>query len=214
MAFENNSGLNVSNHYGPRTSGGGQGVHKTEGFENEYVVDGASQGLPYLLPRGGGVFVYKVDGTYALGTVTDVTVGGLSVIGATEAAPIHIPHTNTGEVVVTGLTGGRYVIYFKKSAGYEPDIIPAFPGDPVAVVSVVATPATITVAVSGTDQITSAVNPDDAEQSVTYESSDPSVATVSSSGVVTGVSAGSATITVTSTADGTKTDTVAVTVTA
>lgn len=214
MPYENTSGLGVSNHYGARTSGGGQGVHKTEGFENEYVVDGASQGLPYLFPRGGGVFVYKLDDTYAIGTVTDVTIGGLSVIAATEAAPIHIPHTNTGEVVVTGMTDGRYVIYFKKSAGYEADILPAFPGDEVTVVSVVATPATVSVAVGGTAQITSGVNPSDAEQSVTYESSAPSVATVSSSGVVTGVSAGSATITVTSTADGTKTDTVAVTVTA
>lgn len=212
MAYEDSAGLNVHNHYGPRHTGGEQGVHKTEGFENEYVVDGASQGLEYLFPRGGGVFVYKIDDTYAIGTVTDVTIGGLSVMAATETTPIHIPYTNTGEVVVTGLTGGRLVIYFKKSAGYEADIYPAFPGDDVAVVSVVSLPATITVAVAGTSQITSAVNPSDAVQTVTYASSDPTKATVSSSGVVTGVATGSATITITSTADATKTDTVAVTV--
>lgn len=214
MPYENSAGLNVHNHYGPRTTGGEQGVHKTEGFENEYVVDGASQGLEYLFPRGGGVFVYKLDDTFAIGTVTNVTIGGLSVMAATEDAPIKIPYTNTGEVVVTGLTGGRFVIYFKKSAGFEPDIYPAFPGDDVAVVSVVSTPATLSVAVGATSQITSAVNPNDADQAVTYASSSPANATVSSSGVVTGVAAGSATITITSVADNSKTDTVAVTVTA
>ena len=214
MAYEDSAGLNVHNHYGPRVTGGEQGVHKTEGFENEYVVDGASQGLEYLFPRGGGVFVYKIDRTFAIGTVTAVTIGGLNVTGATEAAPIKIPHTNTGEVVATGLTGGRLVIYFKKSAGYEADIYPAFPGDEVAVVSVVSTPATLSVAVAATAQITSAVNPNDADQAVTYASSSPANATVSSSGVVTGVAAGSATITITSVADNSKTDTVAVTVTA
>ena len=214
MPYEDSAGLNVHNHYGPRVTGGEQGVHKTEGFENEYVVDGASQGLEYLFPRGGGVFVYKLDDTFAIGTVTNVTIGGLSVLAATEEAPIHIPYTNTGEVVVTGLTGGRYVIYFKKSAGYEEDIYPAFPEDDIAVVSVVSLPATLSVAVGATSQITSTVNPNDAVQTVSYASSAPATASVSSSGVVTGVAAGSATITITSTADNTKTDTVAVTVTA
>lgn len=213
MAFEDSAGLNVHNHYGPRHSGGEQGVHKTEGFENEYVVDGASQGLPYLFPRGGGVFVYKIDRTYAIGTVTDVTIGGLSVNSATEAAPIKIPFNNTGVVATPGLTGGRLVIYFKKSAGYEPDIYPAFPNDgqePVA--SVDTTPATLSLSVGGTKQVSSIVSPSLANQSVVYSTSDATKATVSPSGVVTGVAAGSATITARSVADNTKTDTVAVTV--
>lgn len=215
MAYEDSAGLNVSNHYGPRTSGGSQGVHKTEGFENEYVVDGASQGLPYLFPRGGGVFVYKIDMTYVIGTVTDITIGGLSVMDATEEAPIKIPYNNTGEVVVTGLTGGRLVIYFKKSAGYEPDIYPAFPSTGTTpVVSVTTTPAALSVAVGGTAQVSSVVAPSGADQDVAYSTSDAAIATVSPSGVVTGVAAGSATITATSVGDNTKTDTVAVTVTA
>lgn len=213
MAFEDSAGLNVHNHYGPRHSGGEQGVHKTEGFENEYVVDGASQGLPYLFPRGGGVFVYKIDDTYAIGTVTNVTIGGLSVMAATEDAPIKIPFNNTGEVVVTGLTAGRLVIYFKKSAGYEPDIYPAFPETGTTpVVSVTTTPATLSLAVGGTAQVSSVIDPVGADQDVVYSTSAAGTATVSPSGVVTGVAAGSATITATSVADNTKTDTVAVTV--
>lgn len=52
-----------------------------------------------------------------------------------------------------------------------------------------------------------------ADQSVTFTSSDPTVATVDSFGVVCGISAGTATITAKSNLDSTKTDTVSITVT-
>lgn len=65
-----------------------------------------------------------------------------------------------------------------------------------------------------TTSLTVTVSPEDAtDKSVSYASSNSSVATVSPSGVVTGVSAGSTTITAT-THDGSKTASTAVTVTA
>lgn len=65
-----------------------------------------------------------------------------------------------------------------------------------------------------TTSLTVTVSPEDVtDKSVSYASSNSSVATVSPSGVVTGVSAGSATITAT-THDGSKTASTAVTVTA
>lgn len=83
---------------------------------------------------------------------------------------------------------------------------------PVASVSVA--PTTASIAVAATRQLTASALPAEAAQNVTWSSSAPSVATVSSSGLVTGVSAGSATITATSVSDVTKTSTAAITVTA
>ncbi|WP_274621289.1 phage tail tube protein [Pseudomonas sp. YL2] len=83
---------------------------------------------------------------------------------------------------------------------------------PVASVSVA--PTTASIAVAATRQLTASALPAEAAQNVTWSSSAPSVATVSSSGLVTGVSAGSATITATSVSDVSKTSAAAITVTA
>ena len=84
----------------------------------------------------------------------------------------------------------------------------------IAVDRVNLTPATLTIAALATSQLTKQVLPSDATvQTVTYVSSNPAKATVSAGGLVTGVAAGSTTITVTTTS-GAKTDTCVVTVTA
>jgi hypothetical protein len=213
MAYENNSGLRVHNQYGPRETGGEQGVHKTEGYKNEYVVDQESV-LPYLFPRGGGVFVTGYDDTYVSdGTVTSIKIGGLEVSAATEDSPIKVPYTNTGEVVVTGLDAGRLVIFFKKSAGYEEDILPNWPGGYDPVTSVTVTPSTFTLAsTTGTKQLVAATLPSGAYQPVLWSSSNAAKATVSASGLVTGVASGTVTITATSVADGSKSATCVITV--
>ncbi len=84
----------------------------------------------------------------------------------------------------------------------------------VPVTSVSVAPTTASIAVAATRQLTASALPAEAAQNVTWSSSAPSVATVSSSGLVTGVSAGSATITATSVSDVTKTSSAAITVTA
>ncbi|MEE1914989.1 phage tail tube protein [Pseudomonas asiatica] len=82
----------------------------------------------------------------------------------------------------------------------------------VAVTSVTVTPDTDTLAVAETSQLSAAVAPGAASQSVTWSSSNPAVATVSATGLVTAVATGSAVITATSAIDGTKTDTCDITV--
>lgn len=84
----------------------------------------------------------------------------------------------------------------------------------VAVDSVSIAPATVSIAVAATSQLTATALPSGASQAVTWSSSDPAKATVSSTGLVTGVAIGSAVITATSVSDPTKTATRNVTVTA
>ncbi|MGE7940623.1 phage major tail protein, TP901-1 family [Lysinibacillus xylanilyticus] len=84
----------------------------------------------------------------------------------------------------------------------------------VAVTSVSVSPQTTSVVKDSTRQLTVTVLPTEAtNKNVTFTSSDNSIATVTSTGLITGVAEGSATVTVT-TASGGKTATVSVTVTA
>lgn len=66
---------------------------------------------------------------------------------------------------------------------------------PIAVTGIDVTPATATVAVSATTNLTATLSPSGATGTITWASSDDTKATVSSSGVVTGVAAGTVTIT-------------------
>lgn len=65
-----------------------------------------------------------------------------------------------------------------------------------AATSIAVTPATKTLAVAATQQLTVTVSPVGADDDVIYSSSDVSKATVSATGLVTGVATGTATITV------------------
>ncbi len=85
--------------------------------------------------------------------------------------------------------------------------------DAPVVTGVTVVPATTSIEEGNTEQLAATVAPPEAAQTVTWTSSDELIATVSSTGLVTAVSEGSATITATSTADPTKSDTCAVTVT-
>ncbi|WP_264535844.1 Ig-like domain-containing protein [Flavobacterium sp. N1736] len=88
------------------------------------------------------------------------------------------------------------------------------PGTGVAVTGVTLSPTTATLLVGATQQVTPTVAPATAtNKTVTYSSSNTAVATVNTSGLITAIATGSATITVT-TQDGAKTATCTVTVNA
>jgi uncharacterized protein YjdB len=85
----------------------------------------------------------------------------------------------------------------------------------VDVTSVAVNKSTLTLNVGGSETLTATISPTSAtNQNVTWSSNNTSVATVTSNGKVTAVSAGSATITVTSDANQSKTATCTVTVSA
>ena len=86
---------------------------------------------------------------------------------------------------------------------------------PVPVVGVTVSPKPVSLQVGGTQTLTATVTPSNADNpGVTWSSSNPSVATVNASGLVTAIAVGTATITATSAADITKQNTCVVTVTA
>lgn len=120
MGYEKTSGIGVNNHYGPRVTGGEEGVFKTAGKSNEYVVELPSAGLSYAIPKAarGGVYVTAVDLNFVTGTVTNIKVGAVNIYDSTAAVtlPVHIPSANTGVVTVTGGTDGPVVIVFEDVA--------------------------------------------------------------------------------------------------
>lgn len=83
---------------------------------------------------------------------------------------------------------------------------------PIVVTSVVVTPATATVAVGNITNLAARVLPNAAVQSVTWVSATPARATVSATGVVSGVSVGTTVVTATSVSDPTKSASCTVTV--
>ena len=86
------------------------------------------------------------------------------------------------------------------------------PGTAIAVTGVTLSPTTATITVGGTQQLTPTILPANAtNKTVSYSSNNTGIATVNTTGLITAVAAGTATITIT-TADGAKTATCIVTV--
>lgn len=116
MSYEKTSGLSVSNHYGARNTGGTQGVTRTDGTNNEYMVDVdiTTDGLDFPFPvTDGSAWVTQVD--TAVTNATTFVIGGVDVIAATDAAPVQIPNGNTGIISTDGVTGRVLVTYNKYS---------------------------------------------------------------------------------------------------
>lgn len=117
MSYEDSAGLNVHNHYGPRVSGGEEGVFKTEGYRNQYVLNLPLSGLNYKFPVRNNCQVIDVDTTFATGTVSAVKIGDTAVTDASESSPVAVPKTSNGVVTQTGGTGGFIVIRFENVPG-------------------------------------------------------------------------------------------------
>jgi hypothetical protein len=112
MGFENTAGLGVNNHYGPRPTGGTEGVTRTDGTNNEFMIDLDGEGLDLGFPvTDGSAYVTIVDVTVS--DATTFTIGGVDVAAATDAAPVQIPDANTGVIVTNGTTGKVLVTYNK-----------------------------------------------------------------------------------------------------
>ena len=189
-------------------------IEPVSGTTNGYYIksyDGKSLSATYASNSTGGS-----DGNLTVGDTQDVWTisGGLDtwmVSGST------LKSTNAGKSITheEGTTSSPLNLFTVRSTGETTTLVEAEEIiEPVAVESITLDPTSLSVEAGKTsDTITVNILPSDAtNKNVTWSSSNENVATVSG-GVVTGVAAGTATITVT-TEDGGFTATCVVTVTA
>lgn len=181
-----------------------------------------------VAPAGTVGRVYVLDSAYHEGLgITDQVPAGHSGVGnyveeAREFALRVAPGTYSKDQPITIGAGGLAVGGSENIIGFCQDDATLTEIDFIrvrmrttlatpAVDSVTVTPDTASIAVDDTVQLTATVSPSGADQTVAWTTSDATKATVSATGLVTGVAAGSATITATA---GGKTDTAVITVTA
>ena len=155
------------------------------------------------------------DGTLTATVTPADTTDELKWTVSDNSENISITENNDGSVTVKALkaTEENQTVTIVATAGSVSDTctVTVKPAE-VAVTGVTLNKTELTLEEDATATLTATVNPTEAtNKNVTWSSSNPEIASVSTDGIVTAVSAGEATITVT-TADGEKTDTCKVTV--
>lgn len=100
MSFENNSGLNVSNHYGPRVVGGTEGSYTTGDNKRTYTFDGTAENLLTEVHTVAAVTgrVLSVTGD----APTTLTIAGTDVSAATYAVPVEFDATSNQVINFVG----------------------------------------------------------------------------------------------------------------
>ena len=163
------------------------------------------------------------------GTMTnysDVNVCAFTKISGAEKVVVLVNlRNNSSSYTVPAALAGNYQDAYNGNAitltsgaqttltAYQYLVLKVQSGTVIPVTGVTLSPTSASIAVNGTQQLTATVAPTNAtNKNTTFTSSNNSIATVNSTGLVTAVAAGTATITVT-TQDGSKTATSAITVT-
>lgn len=163
-----------------------------------------------------GVTINQATVTIATGMTQQLT----ATIAPANATQKNVTWTSNNEAVatvsanglVTAISSGSATITVTTTDGNKTATSVITVVAPVNVISVTVAPGAVNITRGGTQQLTTTVTPNNAtNKAVTYASSNAAIATVSSSGMVTAVGNGTATITVT-TADGFKTATATITV--
>lgn len=116
MAYESTSGLNVNNHYGPRSSGGTQGVERTAGGDNEAVINFDGEALDLFVELPAGSVVTEVIDDFATGAVGAATVGVVNISTAAGTPATYVATPLGGTLTVTGPTAGTVIVKFMNVA--------------------------------------------------------------------------------------------------
>lgn len=116
MGLENNTGLNVNNHYGPRTTGGSRGELPSAGIIKELKFDFDLAGGQLLVQpslQAGDVVVEVVD-DFATGTVT-ATCNSQNIVGADGSSSTYVTIGAAAPVLVGGATSGQVIVRYMRS---------------------------------------------------------------------------------------------------
>jgi len=105
--YESNTGLSVSNHYGPRNVGGEKGSHTTQDGRRIYTIDVPEANLLSDTIIQEGALVENVE-TFGTASVSALTVGSVDISAATWGAGVSV--TATGELNGTFTGEGKVVI--------------------------------------------------------------------------------------------------------
>lgn len=187
----------------------GESKNLTDNILTENVT---AKGKPFAL-----LFEFDGDEKSTRHVLYNCTANRPTVSGATKTDTVEPQPNELTFVASARITDGAVKSKTTESTPnevYEAWYNAVYTATPVAVTGVTLVPDNVSLTEGEIQQLAATVLPANASnRAVTYSSSDETVATVTSGGLVTAVAAGSATITVT-TIDGSFTDTCAVTVTA
>lgn len=113
MSFESNTGLNVSNHYGPRDTGGEKGVYTSQDSRSIYTIDVPETGLVQDIPVKAGAIIENVE-AHGTAVVTTLVVGVQDISLATWGTPVVV--TDDGNLEGTFTGEGKVTITVNKVA--------------------------------------------------------------------------------------------------
>jgi uncharacterized protein YjdB len=175
--------------------------------------------------NGGGGGTIAATGVAVTPPTTSVAIAGTASLSATvtpstatnksiawSSSDTSVATVDASGVVTGVAVGTANVIATTQDGGFTASSVVTVTNTNIPVTGVSISPPTTTVAAGSTTPLTALVAPANATtKTVTWSSSAPTVATVSATGVVTGVSAGTAIITATAQGSFTATSTVTVT---
>jgi len=195
-------------------------VSNTFGYNIFYA--GAGVTIDFSKQTGPGTWVsqtlaqFKTDLNDNSSTAQDPKLVNANIASLDAHLQSTSPCINTGKPGFATITGEKDLDGHARIFGSAVDIgIDEYgSSSSIAVTGVSVSPASASISVSGTQQLTKTISPGNAtNQNVNWSSNNPSVATVNASGLVTGIAVGTATITAT-TQDGSFTASSTITVTA
>ncbi len=167
-------------------------IHVGNGY---YLIESKFGGRRYLTDRNGTPEWDDYGSSVSADELWELTISGVNYHFRNVGSGDYLKRTGD-DLTMSGSSAGDDVVW-KLNCTTDACTDPGDDSSDIAVTSVSLTPASVSIVDGATATLDVSVSPGNAtDQTVTYASSNAGIASVNSSGVVTGVSPGTATITV------------------